>query len=96
MSLFRGHYNIPLIHRDASGLFLDKLTGVRRDDAEPGGLGGADNGDRFRLRRAYLRAGRMREMVISSSSDPSGAIRKLLHDSGLLSILTAFDRAGCS
>ena len=27
-SLFRGHYNIPLIHRDASGLFLDKLAGV--------------------------------------------------------------------
>ena len=28
VSLFRGHYNIPLIHRDASGLFLDKLAGV--------------------------------------------------------------------
>jgi len=26
--LFRGHHNIPLIHRDASGLFLDKLAGV--------------------------------------------------------------------
>jgi GMP synthase (glutamine-hydrolysing) len=26
--LFRGHYNIPLIHRDASALFLDKLVGV--------------------------------------------------------------------
>jgi GMP synthase (glutamine-hydrolysing) len=26
--LFRGHYNIPLIHRDASALFLDKLAGV--------------------------------------------------------------------
>jgi len=26
--LFRGHYNIPLVHRDASALFLDKLTGV--------------------------------------------------------------------
>jgi GMP synthase (glutamine-hydrolysing) len=28
VSLFRGHYNIPLIHRDASGRFLDKLAGV--------------------------------------------------------------------
>jgi GMP synthase (glutamine-hydrolysing) len=26
--LFRGHYNIPLIHRDASDLFLRKLAGV--------------------------------------------------------------------
>ncbi|MFL5270125.1 MAG: glutamine-hydrolyzing GMP synthase [Stellaceae bacterium] len=28
VSLFRGHYNIPLVHREASGLFLDKLAGV--------------------------------------------------------------------
>jgi len=26
--LFRGHYNIPLVHRDASALFLQKLAGV--------------------------------------------------------------------
>jgi GMP synthase (glutamine-hydrolysing) len=26
--LFRGHYNIPLVHRDASALFLEKLAGV--------------------------------------------------------------------
>ncbi len=26
--LFRGHYNIPLVHRDASALFLDKLAHV--------------------------------------------------------------------
>jgi GMP synthase (glutamine-hydrolysing) len=26
--LFRGHHNIPLVHRDASGLFLGKLAGV--------------------------------------------------------------------
>ncbi|HEX5320778.1 MAG TPA: glutamine-hydrolyzing GMP synthase [Stellaceae bacterium] len=26
--LFRGHHNIPLIHRDASALFLEKLDGV--------------------------------------------------------------------
>jgi len=38
------------------------------DDAEPGGLGGADNGDRFRFHRNYLRAGRKRGRVISSSS----------------------------
>ncbi len=28
VSLFRGHYNIPLIHRDASALFLGKLAQV--------------------------------------------------------------------
>jgi GMP synthase (glutamine-hydrolysing) len=28
VSLFRGHYNIPLIHRDASTQFLEKLAGV--------------------------------------------------------------------
>jgi len=28
VTLFRDHYNIPLIHRDASGLFLAKLAGV--------------------------------------------------------------------
>src|SRR5205085_7518784 len=26
--LFHGHYNIPLIHRDASALFLQKLAGI--------------------------------------------------------------------
>ena len=26
--LFRGHYNIPLIHRDAGALFLEKLSGI--------------------------------------------------------------------
>jgi len=31
VSLFRDHYNIPLVHRDASGLFLQKLAGI----AEP-------------------------------------------------------------
>ena len=28
VTLFRDHYNIPLIHRDASGVFLAKLAGV--------------------------------------------------------------------
>ena len=28
VSVFRGHYNIPLIHRDAADLFLEKLEGV--------------------------------------------------------------------
>ncbi len=28
VTLFRGHYNIPLVHRDASDLFLGKLAGV--------------------------------------------------------------------
>jgi len=29
VNLFRGHYNIPLVHSDASKLFLGKLAGVR-------------------------------------------------------------------
>ena len=28
VSVFRDHYNIPLVHRDAADLFLDKLAGV--------------------------------------------------------------------
>ncbi len=28
VDLFRGHYNIPLVHRDARALFLQKLAGV--------------------------------------------------------------------
>jgi GMP synthase (glutamine-hydrolysing) len=28
VELFRGHYNIPLVHRDAAALFLGKLAGV--------------------------------------------------------------------
>jgi GMP synthase (glutamine-hydrolysing) len=28
VELFRGHYNVPLVHRDASALFLAKLAGV--------------------------------------------------------------------
>src|SRR5579863_6566847 len=28
VQLFRGHYNIPLVHRDASDLFLERLAGV--------------------------------------------------------------------
>jgi GMP synthase (glutamine-hydrolysing) len=28
VALFRGHYNIPLVHRDAGALFLEKLSGV--------------------------------------------------------------------
>jgi GMP synthase (glutamine-hydrolysing) len=28
VNLFRGHYNIPLVHRDAGGLFLGKLVGI--------------------------------------------------------------------
>ena len=34
VDLFRGHYNIPLIHRDARGLFLDRLAGVTDPEAK--------------------------------------------------------------
>jgi GMP synthase (glutamine-hydrolysing) len=39
VSLFRGHYNIPLIHRDASQLFLDKLAGVTDPEAKRKAIG---------------------------------------------------------
>ena len=57
VDLFRGHYNIPLVHRDAADLFLDKLAGVTDPEAkrktigatfidvfeeEAGKIGGAD------------------------------------------------------
>ena len=34
VGLFRGHYNIPLIHRDASALFLAQLDGVTDPEAK--------------------------------------------------------------
>lgn len=34
VDLFRHHYNIPLIHEDASGLFLKKLDGVEDPEAK--------------------------------------------------------------
>jgi GMP synthase (glutamine-hydrolysing) len=57
VELFRGHYNIPLVHRDASSLFLGKLDGISDPeqkrkiigstfidvfDEEAGKVGGAD------------------------------------------------------
>jgi GMP synthase (glutamine-hydrolysing) len=34
VELFRGHYNIPLVHRDASALFLGKLAGIVDPEAK--------------------------------------------------------------
>ena len=34
VDLFRGHYNIPLVHRDAADLFLSKLDGVTDPEAK--------------------------------------------------------------
>jgi GMP synthase (glutamine-hydrolysing) len=34
VELFRGHYNIPLVHKDASALFLGKLSGVVDPEAK--------------------------------------------------------------
>ena len=38
--LFRGHYNIPLVHVDAADLFLDKLGGVTDPEAKRKSIGG--------------------------------------------------------
>ncbi|MFO0998682.1 MAG: glutamine-hydrolyzing GMP synthase [Alphaproteobacteria bacterium] len=76
VSLFRGHYNIPLVHRDASALFLSKLAGVEDPekkrkiigatfidvfDEESTKLGGAD----------YLAQGTLYPDIIESRA-PSG------------------------
>ena len=40
VALFRDHYNIPLIHEDASDLFMDKLEGVSDPEAKRKIIGG--------------------------------------------------------
>ncbi len=40
VSVFRGHYNIPLVHRDASDLFLGKLEGVSDPEQKRKIIGG--------------------------------------------------------
>jgi GMP synthase (glutamine-hydrolysing) len=40
IDLFRGHYNIPLVHRDASDLFLGRLAGVVDPEATRKIIGG--------------------------------------------------------
>ncbi|MGF1640597.1 MAG: glutamine-hydrolyzing GMP synthase [Rhodospirillales bacterium] len=41
VTLFRDHYNIPLVHRDASDLFLGKLAGVVDPEAKRKVIGAA-------------------------------------------------------
>ena len=41
VSLFRGHYNIPLVHRDASDAFLARLEGVTDPEAKRKTIGAA-------------------------------------------------------
>ena len=77
VSLFRGHYNIPLVHRDASELFLGRLEGVSDPEAkrktigatfidvfedEAGKIGGA----------AFLAQGTLYPDVIESISPKGG------------------------
>ncbi|MSP50013.1 MAG: glutamine-hydrolyzing GMP synthase [Alphaproteobacteria bacterium] len=40
VSLFRGHYNIPLVHKNASDLFLGKLAGVTDPEQKRKTIGG--------------------------------------------------------
>ena len=77
VGLFRGHYNIPLVHREASRAFLDKLAGVTDPeekrkrigatfieifDEEAGKLGGVD----------FLAQGTLYPDVIESTSPFGG------------------------
>ena len=41
VALFRDHYNIPLVHRDASELFLEKLAGVSEPETKRKIIGAA-------------------------------------------------------
>ena len=41
MRLFRGHHNIPLVHRDASELFLAKLAGITDPEQKRKTIGAA-------------------------------------------------------
>jgi GMP synthase (glutamine-hydrolysing) len=41
VALFRGHYNIPLVHRDASELFLGRLAGVADPETKRKTIGAA-------------------------------------------------------
>jgi GMP synthase (glutamine-hydrolysing) len=40
VALFRDHYNIPLVHRDASALFLDRLAGIAEPEQKRKIIGG--------------------------------------------------------
>ncbi len=40
VDLFRDHYNIPLVHKDASGMFLDALAGVSDPEVKRKTIGG--------------------------------------------------------
>jgi GMP synthase (glutamine-hydrolysing) len=40
VTLFRGHYNIPLVHRNASGLFLGNLAGITDPEQKRKIIGG--------------------------------------------------------
>jgi GMP synthase (glutamine-hydrolysing) len=40
VTLFRGHYNIPLVHREAAALFLGKLAGVTDPESKRKIIGG--------------------------------------------------------
>jgi GMP synthase (glutamine-hydrolysing) len=65
--LFRGHYNIPLVHRDASELFLAKLAGVTDPEEKRKAIGATFSrrhrprreaqGDRCHLHRGVRRGG---------------------------------------
>jgi GMP synthase (glutamine-hydrolysing) len=88
VEVFRGHYNIPLVHRDARALFLGKLAGVADPEEkrkviggtfidvfeeEAGKLGGAE----------FLAQGTLYPDVIESVSftgGPSVTIKSLFKD----------------
>ena len=89
VTLFRDHYNIPLVHVDAGRLFLDALVGVTDPEAKRKAIGGLfiDVFDREAARIegvSFLAQGTLYPDVIESVSPTGGpsAVIKSHHNVG--------------
>jgi len=76
VTLFRDHYNIPLIHRDAADLFLGKLRGVSDPEQKRKIIGATFievfEADARKLDAAFLAQGTLYPDVIESVSATGG------------------------
>ncbi len=76
VDLFRGHYNIPLVHVDASELFLGELKGISDPErsAKPSAASSSTSSKK-KLRRSAARPSspRARSTPTSSKASPSPA-----------------------
>jgi len=76
VTLFRDHYNIPLIHRDAADLFLGKLSGITDPEQKRKIIGATFievfEADARKLDAAFLAQGTLYPDVIESVSATGG------------------------